>query len=173
MKKSDVEFHSERWGRPELPAINVKCYNFAKGLDVDKEFNCSEDQAEKAFNFAWEAACAQFWEDAQEIVTDIFGPKVKCYSQGRSGGWLVVHGLPEFEQWNAVNLAKWSSLCKRIKGLLDWLTSAEQTREGIESNQWYKEGSEQYNFIDKLGETVCIADLKQQAIQAGFGAIIR
>lgn len=172
MKKSDVEFHSDRYGRSKLPAINVKCYDFAKGIDVAKDFNCSEEQAEKALEFAWEAACTQFWEDAQEIVTDIYGP-VKCYSQGRSGGWLVVHGLPEFEQWNAINLAKWSSLCKRIKGLLDWLTSAEQTREAIESNRWHELGAEQYNFVYLNNETVCIADLKQQAIQAGFGAIIR
>lgn len=69
----------------------------------------------------WEWACESGWEDAQSSAEDIFGKRAKVYSDGRSGGWLVVHGLPPVESWDAIMLGKWSRYAARareaVKGL--------------------------------------------------------
>jgi hypothetical protein len=50
----------------------------------------------------------------------------------------------------------------------------DQVFDMIESNEWIKPGSELYNFIDtKNSDYKCIADLKAEAIKAGYAAIIR
>ena len=55
-----------------------------------------------------------------------------------------------------------------------WLCSAEKVFEDIAANEWAKPGAELYNFIDtKDGKTQCIADLKAEAISAGFAPVVR
>lgn len=44
---------------------------------------------------------------------------VQVYSDGRSGGWLVVHGLPDVETWDAIALGQWAKFNKLIRGLAD------------------------------------------------------
>ena len=54
----------------------------------------------------WEV-CAFEFEMVEQDAAEIFGSGVKCWQEGRSGGWVVVDGLPELEDWDAVALAKW------------------------------------------------------------------
>ena len=40
---------------------------------------------------------------------------VQVYSEGRQGGWCVVHGLPDIETWDAIALGRWARFEKEIK----------------------------------------------------------
>jgi hypothetical protein len=55
----------------------------------------------------FEATCEDSWEMLGNDVEEIFGPNVKLYAEGRSGGWAVIDGLADFEEWDAIDLAKW------------------------------------------------------------------
>ena len=91
---------------------------------IEEHFNCSEDAAEKALDFAFECNQEMFWNEyAQDIADNTFDYSVKVYSAGRSSGWLIVEGLPEFETWDAVMLAKWRSFENKIDQLVEDLTS--------------------------------------------------
>jgi len=174
MKKSDVDFHNEYY-RPSNPAINVKVREHLHNhvATIAERFKCSEKQAEKALDFAFEMATRDFWEQAEELVKEIF-PDAQMYSEGRSSGWLAVHGLPDVDTWDDDMLAKWSNLEKAIKATMKYLCSAKYLLDAIESNKWYLEGAEEYNLYEKKdGSKVCIAELKQKAIKAGFGLVVR
>ena len=175
MRKSDIQFHSDGAGWNPHPAINVKQYQFGPiAATVAARFGCDEKTAERALSFAWESAVDQFWREfADDIVPDIF-PGAKCYSEGRGGGWLTVHGLPDVEAWDSIMLGKWAKLCRMVREEIKYLRSDDKVLEDIDVNQWAKAGSELYNFIDgKDGNARCIADLKAEAIAAGYGPVIR
>jgi hypothetical protein len=135
MKKSDIETHSDRF-RPAHPAVNVKCRNFIGTAKIQERFRCCEKTAEKALGFVWGSGVEQFWEMAVEIASEALGSHVKVYSEGRSGGWLVVHGLSEIESWDAIAVARWASFVKKIESQRDWFTSDEFAFDMIEANDW-------------------------------------
>lgn len=174
MRKNEVQFHSDGCCRRANPAVNVKVHSFTTAREIAEHFKCSEAQAEQAGEFQFQSACEMFWESAQEYARECFGAGVKCYSEGRSSGWCVIHGLPDFDSWDAIQLSKWAKFERMIKAEVKYRMSREMVFEDIEANEWHKDGSEQYNFIDKKnGETVCIADLKKQAVEQGFGAVVK
>jgi hypothetical protein len=172
--KSQIQTHSDGFGRSSNPAINVKCRNFPCASDVSAKFKCSKETASKAIDFAYECACANFWEQVQEQADYHLGSGYKVYSEGRCSGWLVVHGMPDLESWDAIACAKWWRFEKVILGDIAYRCDVENVMTEIESNEWHKDGAEKYNFIDrKDGSTACIADLKAQAIAAGFACVVR
>ena len=128
MKKADVKTHSA------LPAVNVKCHERFGGDYADSI--ASNPTTERATKWAWETHVEQFWQDAQNDAEFLFGKGVKVYAAGRSGGWLVVEGLPEVEGWNAIMLGKWALFVKAREADRDYLCSAEAVRETIEANEW-------------------------------------
>ena len=110
--KTDVELHTDGY-RTANPAINVKVRR-GFGPDVAaiaERFHCDHETAEKALGFAWDMAQETFWEDAAGEVAEIF-PNAHMYREGRSGGWLTVHGLPEIESWDAIAVMRWARLVK-------------------------------------------------------------
>ena len=44
---------------------------------------------------------------------------VNVYSAGRSGGWLVVDGLPDIDTWDAIDLGVWRRFDKAVHAILD------------------------------------------------------
>ena len=174
MKKSEIQFHSAGFGRQSHPAVKVKCYNFARGLDVAAEFKCDEATAERALEFAWKSECEDFWEQAQELAEYNLGPGVTIYSEGRSSGWLVVHGLPDVETWDAIAVNRWFRFVRGVEADIAYRTSATNVREAIAANRWAEPDAEAYNFVYTAdGQTLCIADLKAKAREAGFGPVVR
>lgn len=177
MRKSQIETRRDRDTRNrEMPCINVKVYRWgAYSHNVAEHFGCTDSTAEQACQFHFESVQQRFWEEVQEQAAELwpaYSPKV--WSAGRSGGWLVVDGLPEVESWDAIMVGKWSRLARWCREEIAYQFTREVIFDNIESNQWHKDGAELYNFLDrKDGAVVCIADLKQQAIEAGFGAIVR
>jgi len=161
MKKTDVETHNIGYGRPHYPAINIKVYHFAPGLSAE-ELECDEETYEKACEFAFESICMEFWEDVRNEVCNILGKGMQVYATGRSGGWLVVVGLPPISSWDAIALAKWARLEKFCKNTIDYLSSKEYIKDMILANRWNESGAEQYNFVEAgNGANACMVDIKK------------
>ena len=111
-----------------LPAINVKVYNPGWNSETVKtEYGCSEKTAENAAQEAWDLACSAFWrywaDDAD--LTEYFPGhgKLEVFSEGRSGGWLVLSGLPEFEDWTSDLLAQWESFVTAVNDTIKHYSS--------------------------------------------------
>ena len=173
MKKSDIQFHSDSY-RAAHPALNVKCHSFPSGDDVTAHFKCEPEDGERAAGFAWDHACEMFWEQIQELAEFHLGSGVEAYGEGRCSGWLVVHNLPDVETWDAVRVSAWGRFALDVKKDIAFRVSSEAVFEDIEANAWYKPHAEKFNFINRAdGPPVCIADLKADAIAAGFGAVVR
>ena len=136
-KRDDVETHSEH-GRSH-PAINVKARNLFGSYALREAWaaqGADEATIEKALEWCWEMHAENFWEQAQSDAEDVFGASVKVYSQGRSGGWLIVHGLSNMDDWDAISLGHWRKFETWCKGNVKYLTSDEAIREMVECNDW-------------------------------------
>lgn len=162
-RKEDVQIHNDgRIRGPQYPAVNVKCYDFARGLDIAERFKCSEAVADKAEQFAFDAACEGFWEDAKFSASERFGSRAKVFSAGRSGGWLIVDGIGHPDDWDAVALARWRGFERDCRRVMEHYARADSVAEMIEANRWAEAGAEAYNFIDTAaGETRCVVDLNK------------
>jgi len=173
-KKSDIEMHEMHYYGPQFPAVNVKIYAWPCSYKIAQKLNCSEEQAAKAIEFAIEAAQEMFWEEIRDTADLYLGKGTKVYSVGRSGGWAIVEGLPDIDEWDAIQLSKWRRFEKSLKEEVKYRTSLDVIIEDIEANNWYLVGAEKYNFIDfPDGDFACIAEMKQRAIRAGFGPVVR
>jgi hypothetical protein len=118
--RDDVETHGQ------YPAVNVRVYGSIE--DAWAEF-VKEEQPDEGFTLEWirenisdERLDAIFWNTCGnefEYLTswatsddDAIFPaaqygRVTMGQEGRSGGWAVVYGLPDIEEWDAVLLARW------------------------------------------------------------------
>ena len=147
-RKADVDLHSDGFAQRGQPAVNVKAqYDFDVGR-VQARFGCSEATAEKAADFAEEAASEGFWKySAPEIAKHFFGPCC-VYSEGRSDGWLVLAPklegsrvtnrplLPPVEEWDGVMLNKWALFERAIRAEVDYLSGWQSVAALIEVNDW-------------------------------------
>lgn len=166
--RDDVERHTEGYYGYGYPAVNVKVRHFVSSDKIAERFGCSEDTAIKAAEFAFNAACEMFWQEVQDTAEECL-PRwgIKAYSAGRSGGWLIIKGLQDVEEWDAVMLAKWRHFEKIIKAEVAYRTSEECILEDIEANRWAEDGAEAYNYVDfKDGSSHCIVDLKREEAQS-------
>ena len=173
-KKTDIETHSDNGYGAGYPSVNVKVYHVGCDTsDVIAMFpTCSEAQAEKALEYAFTSACESFWDywagsDNAGIGENseyayFPGEKLRVYSSGRSGGWLIVQGLPPVEDWNAVMVNRWNKFQKDVKTDVAYHVSKEALLEAIESNEWWKEHSSQYNHIDGKDGSYCLADIREE-----------
>ncbi len=171
MKKTDVarSYHQGSHGRPML---NVKHYGqFGQAQAVRDRFQCSEAVADKALEYAWDRARDLFWEHAKDDAVNIFGNHAKVYSEGRQGGWLVVNGLPDVEEWDAIQLGKWAQFARYMREDMAGLAELENILDAIEANRWAEEGAELYNFSSTPGgRPLCMADLNRVQKEAADAA---
>lgn len=150
-RKADMEKRYERheW----LPALNVKVYDAPEytAERIVAEFGCSEAAAERAAQYAYESAQEQFWEQATDSLNFAMlgderasqfkpcglkdGP-YEVYSDGRSGGWLVVKGLGTVEEMDGPTFQKWRKFARFIGAEIDYLLTWDYGREMIEANEW-------------------------------------
>ncbi len=119
--KNNVEMHSMGYGGRQYPAVNVKVYDSWQQVDLTSfqvdmgdGFTLEwleENVEDTVWMSAFESACYDGWETLQEYACEVWQKaqygKIKVWSVGRSGGWAVVDGLPNVEDWDAVMLAKW------------------------------------------------------------------
>jgi hypothetical protein len=144
--KQDVEQHGSGFGDGQ-PAVNVKSRTFPTIDQVVERFGCSEETAQQALEFAFESHQGSFWESAQEVAQHYFGPCV-VYSEGHSGGWLVIAPklerglvtmrslLPDVEGWDAITLNKWALFERCLQREVEYLCSWEAVEASIDANAW-------------------------------------
>ena len=138
--------------RKGLPAINVKVYKLpsvtafldhhdkiTKSAYIE-DWTSEEERAEKALEIAFETTQEFFWDYWLMPNSEYFpGHTVSTYPNGRSGGWLVVRGLPDFDTWDAIMLGRWCRFEKDVRSDVDYLTSDEVMFESIDANGWFEE----------------------------------
>ena len=176
-KKTDIEIHSDGYGyHGGNPDVNVKVYRVdCDTSDIVEKFGCSEAQAQKALNFAFESACESFWDywadttggnenglTGSSEYAYFPGERVEVYSEGRSAGWLVVHGLPPVEDWDAIMVSRWAKFQKDVLADVHHRLHKETMLEDIEANEWWKERSSRYNFSETDKGNVCLADVRAE-----------
>lgn len=138
-----VTMHSES-GREGHPAVNVKVnYDEQKlrellpldlgGVSSDNGTTFTQVFTEAGYTLEWidahvdaetrdvwwQAACEDNFALARELAVETFGGHVQVYSEGRSGGWLVVYGLGVVENWTLPELAKWKEFEHQVRTLVD------------------------------------------------------
>jgi hypothetical protein len=142
VRRTDVRTHADSCYHPRHPAVNVKAHDFGgPGLldAIRAKFACPESVAEQAAEMAHECSCREFWgiDADDQDAGRILGHAVKVYQEGRSGGWLVVYGLPAIDTWNAVQLAKWQRFENTINAAVRDKCDRANILELIEANRWY------------------------------------
>jgi hypothetical protein len=120
--RDEVEISYHQGGTQGLPMVNVKVYGQLP--DQDEESGMTLEWAEAHLNESqiqgwWDLACDLGFQDAQDEAMQIFGEHVKCYQQGRSGGWFVVEGLGDVDEWDAVMLNKWTKFAMLTQESVD------------------------------------------------------
>lgn len=163
--KQSVQTRTDRGYGGYRPCVNVKAYSWPSDLAymIWKEWpHVNLGHAAKVAEWAWEMAISCFWDEwntAEAMPRDYF-PRhtVRIVCEGRSGGWLVVDGLPEVEEWDAVDLAYWRSFENDVRASVKHRCSWDQIKADIEANEWHR-GGYQYNFMTlPSGENVCRVD---------------
>jgi hypothetical protein len=162
--KEDVETHSTSHYGPGLPAVNVKVRGDWRRVTLPLELgsvdgvpmrtdplfsrewveSLASDTQESAWNTVCESGIESLIEDAREVL----GPGVKVWQAGRSGGWLVVEGLPRLESWDAIALGKWRKWERYCRLAADDIPRA---------------------FLDSLYFNVFLPMLEETNVQAGAG----
>ncbi len=134
--RSDVQVHSDGF-RGAPPAVNVKVYDSLEDgwRKATGPGGCC-DQFDPGFSVDWirahvseEAIDARFWlvcDDSFELVQmdaeEILGVRAEqVWQEGRSGGWVVVGGLPELEDWDAIQLGKWRKFERFTRDTADYI----------------------------------------------------
>jgi hypothetical protein len=147
MKKADIIQRSANpncWTYG-VPALNVKWHPWLPDIErkyrlrADHEFGMDElfwdwvdkidargdgwDYPTGEFHAAQEMAAEDGWEQAkehaEEIWTEHWMGTPKIYSDGRSGGWLVAHDLPDVENWDAIAVGRWAKFARCVQATLD------------------------------------------------------
>lgn len=121
MRKVDVETYPQGGYGP--PAINVKGPHVAADViwrnrrQVEDGLQCSEGEAERMLIDACNQCREDFWCVWELVAPDYFPTEqdIEVDCVGRSGGWLVVHGLKPVEHWNALDVARWGRFVKAVK----------------------------------------------------------
>lgn len=158
-----VQMHSDNYDRGAHPAINVKVHNLGLTVpEIQTRFNCSEKDAERALEFAFDTQREEFWGEINSIAQDQFGSNVEAFSEGRSSGWLVIHGLPDVETWDAEMLAKWSAFENDVAANINDRLNPDSLLDLIHVNRWAEPRSERFNFITTKNKTLCIVDIERE-----------
>jgi hypothetical protein len=91
---TDIQYHSEALGgESSQPAINVK--DDVLYAREEPYATLIEQVGENVANALYERAREGFWMDA-DVLADDFGYG-EAFSEGRSGGWLVVSTPPDLD----------------------------------------------------------------------------
>ena len=153
--RDDVQTH---YG-PDRPAVNIKVYRsvwddavwseFERDADPDEDFaqwmqdNISDEQLDACFwNVCeWGVEYLTGWATGSDAAGDRLFPDhdVRIEQDGRSGGWLVVKGLPDLEDWDAVLLGRWRKFERIARDIADGVPVNVLSSLYINEYEWAKE----------------------------------
>lgn len=118
--RDEVQCNYHQGSKRGEPVVNVKVHKLAE--QGWREFYAGEPDADPRFTEEWTdehvgeqgldscfwLVCSWRFEDAEEYAREVFDdPRLTVSADGRSGGWLVVSGLGDVGEWNAITLGKW------------------------------------------------------------------
>lgn len=127
-----------RDGGTEYPSVNVKVYGNIDRVPLPLELGMVSSDggqtfetittepgfthdwidanvSERDMNIWWKMACQDGWEQAQAEADRLFPGKVTVYSAGRSGGHLIVDGLPPVDEWDAIAVTRWHRFADHVR----------------------------------------------------------
>lgn len=115
------------------------------------DHDTARDYPNGEFCIAEEITRETGWELAQEDADYVwentpYTPKIE--SSGRSGGHLIVKGLPEVEHWDAIDLARWARYVRWVKGIVDTLD--EQWLWHLHVNVWEAQLDHAFRFYRRF-----------------------
>lgn len=137
MRKVDIETYGG------LPSVNVKVYGRIADVTLPMDLGSSypsghpelvetsftddgftvewtrENLSDESLDTWFWDACASGMEDAQSVAEDIFGTGVTVSQDGRSGGHLVVDGLPDIESWDAIAVSRWDRFITQVDAIVE------------------------------------------------------
>jgi hypothetical protein len=134
--RDDVQTHGS------LPAVNVKVYKtlhdawstFVREEKPDPRFtldwieeHVSETELDSAFwmTCEHESEYLRDWATSTDKDDSLFpDDRLRLWHEGRSSGWIVVSGLPEIEEWDAVRLARWRRFERIARNIADGIPHA-------------------------------------------------
>lgn len=131
--RDDVSMHGVGYGGRVLPAVNVKVYKNVT-REIVEQVNREDGYAADGPDLEWvegrledspdwfDIACENESEYLREWGVELFaevGHRVTIWHEGRQGGWLVVDGLPDLEEWDAILLAKWRKFERIARDIAD------------------------------------------------------
>lgn len=144
--RDDVQTHWDHGS--SNPAVNIKCHLWENGNNGDFTDAVLSDVAADTGNDAadiiswwrakdeeqigswgeselsdllntWQSAAAEdAFDDARTDAAEVFPQSVEIWQEGRSGGWLVVGGLPDLHDWDAIALGRWRRFEKMVRSLV-------------------------------------------------------
>lgn len=83
MRKADITTReSTRYDGEYLPSVNVKVQPWAHASKIAEHFGCSNDLADQAAQYAFDAEQEAFWENIQDTAEQYLGSGIKVYSAG-------------------------------------------------------------------------------------------
>lgn len=166
-----VDIHAEDHG-PVRPAVNVKYYGRMPHDAVQAKFGCDLKTAERALEFAWQNAVEAFWSIAQQEAEDALGNGITVSQEGRSGGWLVVDGLPPLKEWKPKLVKKWLAFERTMQGDIAYRMSTKHLLDDIEANGWADPDAELYNHIETATGDKTMPQMKR-VLNAARAAFLR
>lgn len=144
--REDVDTHSEGYDHStRLPAVNIKVYetDLPKGeafkalveeheldsrlaaLPLDELRTLIEQYVEKHEGVFYSVCSDNYDQAKDDAIENIFvGRNVKIHQEGRSGGYMVVGGLPDIEHWDAKLLTEWDVFQRSCKSLVESVPEA-------------------------------------------------
>ncbi len=96
------------WGEPEEVTSDPR-FTWAWVLR-----NTTEEQR----NHWLRDVCEEYFQDAKELAYEEFGRHVKVWQEGRSGGWLTVEGLGDYEEWTTEQRDRWFGFADQVTAMV-------------------------------------------------------
>jgi len=145
--RDDVETHGRGFYSHGNPAINVKAHDFpyVHNRDVQSAWGqkYTEAQITRALNFAFESLQETFWEGWHEVLEhperdyDFFPQHtIRMDGEGRQGGWMIITGLPDLDNWDAIMLARWRHLERVVREDVAYNCKFSTVKDLVEANEW-------------------------------------
>lgn len=104
--------------RSGLPALNVKVYDLRQwpsAEHITATYAVPAPAAQHMLEQLWNIAVEDFWRDATLTAEEYLPRGAEVFSDGRSGGWLLVDGLGDVAEWTTAQRQQWTRFTNGIQ----------------------------------------------------------
>lgn len=182
----EVQMHSDM-GRAAHPAFNIKVRQGPDSVTFPIEIGLVKDVGETEFRTIstdpaftlewieenvsasdqqaiWDDTCQDHYDWVKEQADEVFSADVIISQEGRSGGWMVVEGLPEnIEDWDSELRRQWTAFGETVKAAVEDVPRAYLT--SIYANEFENRESAETTFTVKVdGESIHLMDGENEIV---------